>query len=88
MDCEIVMEDAGQLTERLLEEIHRKCGFRRLFIRQTLGPGENCTGLVQLGFMEHQRIPMTRTRGEWIPLLLQPYADVQVYEAVFAKTFP
>lgn len=88
MDCEIVMEDVNQLTEKLLEEIHKKCGFRRLFIRQILGPGENCTRLVQLGFVEYQRIPMTQIRGEWIPLLLQPYADAQVDEAVFTKTFP
>lgn len=88
MDCEIKTKNADQLTEKLLNDIHKKCGFRRLLIRQILPPGKECIGLTQLGFVEQQRVPMTQTDGKWIPLLLQPYAVAQAYEAVLSKTFP
>ena len=88
MNCEIVVEDVGQLTGKLLNRIHEKCGFRRLFIRQRLQPDGDCDGLRRLGFAEHQRTPLTQVGGAWIPLLLQPYGEAQAYEAVFSKTFP
>lgn len=87
MDCEIKTENADQFTEKLLNDIHEKCGFRRLLIRQILPLGEECIGLAQLGFVEHQRVPMTQTGGKWIPLLFRPNAAAQAYEAVLSKTF-
>ena len=88
MDCEIVAEDAGQLTGELLDGIHKKCGFRCLFVRQILQPDGDCGGLRRLGFAEQQRTPLTQVGGTWIPLLLQPYREPQAYEVVFSKTFP
>ena len=88
MDCELVVEDAGRLTGKLLEELHQKCGFRRLLVREILQPGGEDPKLKQLGFLEHQRVPMTWAGERWIPLFLQPYGEVRAYEAVFAKTFP
>ncbi|MFG6353009.1 MAG: hypothetical protein K1W21_15715 [Oscillospiraceae bacterium] len=88
MNCVMVVEDVGQLTGKLLNRIHEKCGFRRLFIRQRLQPDGDCDGLRRLGFAEHQRTPLTQVGGAWIPLLLQPYGEAQAYEAVFSKTFP
>ena len=87
MDCEIVTQDMNQLTEKLLEEIHKACGFRRLFVRQFLEQGAECARPIQLGFVEHQRLPMARINGEWVPLLLQPYEEAQAYEVIFSKTF-
>lgn len=88
MDCEIAAKDLNQLTEKLLDEIHKECGFRRMFVRQILEQGTECVRPIQLGFVEHQRLPMTRISGEWIPLLLQPYEEASAYEVVFSKTFP
>lgn len=87
MDCEIVVEDMSQLTEKLLEEIRKKCGFRRLLIRQIVRAGERCDGLLSLGFELRQQTPLAQVNGQWVPLLLQPYADAQAYEAVFLKAF-
>ena len=88
MDCEIVVEDIGRLTGKLVEELHQKCGFRRLLVREILQPDGENPKLKQLGFLEQQRVPMTWAGERCIPLLLQPYGEVRAYEAVFAKNFP
>ena len=88
MDCEIVVEDIGRLTGKLVEERHQKCGFRRLLVREILQPDGENPKLKQLGFLEQQRVPMTWAGERCIPLLLQPYGEVRAYEAVFAKNFP
>lgn len=88
MDCEIATADLKVLTAQLLEELHTKCGFHRLLIRQTVQAGEECTQLLHLGFVERQRIPMVLAGGKLIPLLLQPFTDAQAYEALLLKVFP
>lgn len=88
MDCEITVADTKLLTEKLLKELHTKCGFRRLFIRQTVQEGEKCTRLLRLGFIERQRLPVAPAGGKLVPWLLQTYADAQAYETILSKTFP
>lgn len=88
MDCEIVVEDASLLTKKLLDEIHERCGFRRLLIRKILPLDGECAGLAQLGFVEHQRSPLIQVDGKWMPLLLRPYSAAQAYEVSFSKTYP
>ena len=87
MDCEIAVADTTLLTEKLLKELHAKCGFRRLFIRQTVQEGEECTQLLHLGFLERQRSPLVLADGKLVPCLLQPYANAQAYEIILSKTF-
>jgi len=88
MDCEIALPELELLTKELLEEIHKKLGFRRIFIRQTLQAGQKCGALLELGFAEKQRIPLASVSGvRNVPLLMQPYTEPQAYEAVFVKAF-
>lgn len=86
MDCEIATENLENITLELLETIHEKMGFRRLFIRMKDGDGDE---LKRLGFVEHQRIPMVQMAGSPEPLELfrQPYADVYAYEVIYVKAF-
>jgi len=88
MDCEIALPKSERLTKKMLEEIHSKLDFRRLFIRRTVRAGQKCTDLLEFGFSEWQRIPLASVSGgRTVPLLLQTYAEVQAYEAVFVKSF-
>lgn len=84
MDCEISTEKPEKITAELLEEIHKKLGFRRLFIRMKNAGSD---ALKRLGFVEHQRIPMVQAAGcpGLIELFRQPYADVHDYEIIYVK---
>lgn len=86
MDCEISLKEMGGLTAGLLDSIHEKLGFKRLFIRAKDADNDK---LKKLGFVEHQRIPMVQVAGSSDPLELfrQPYADVQTYEIIYMRAF-
>ncbi len=86
MDCEISPASIEKLTEERLDEIHRRLGFQRLFLRTEDADGDHLRGL---GFAEHQRIPMVRwgQSPEPTELFRQPYADICGYEIIFVKAF-
>ena len=86
MDCEISLKETGELTPELLDSVHEKLGFRRLFIRTR---DTDNVRLNRLGFVEHQRIPMVQEAGSAEPLELfrQPYADIHTYEIIFVRVF-
>lgn len=88
MDCEIHLQEGEEPTAELLEAIHRKLGFRRIFLRRMFQGGEGAPLLPELGFVEHQKIPYIDT-GEHgrMELFRQPYADVDRYEVIFMKPF-
>lgn len=88
MDCEIRLPEGEAPAAGLLESIHRSLGFRRLFLRQTLGRKESERLLMELGFTEHQRIPCIGMDGYGqMELFRQTYRDVCAYEVVYVKTF-
>jgi len=86
MDCEISAANLAELTMELLDSIHEKLGFKRLFIRTKDAISNK---LESLGFVEHQRVPMVRVDGrlELFELFRQPYADVKTYEIIYVKAF-
>lgn len=88
MDCEIRLPEGEKPTAELLEKIHRDLGFYRIFLRQPLRQEEDMGWLMELGFMEHQRIPYVNVDGRGpVELFKQPYRDVCAYEAIYVKTF-
>lgn len=88
MDCEIRLPEGEKPTAELLEKIHRDLGFYRIFLRQPLRQEEDMGWLMELGFMEHQRIPYVNVDGRGlVELFRQPYSDVCTYEVVYVKTF-
>lgn len=88
MDCELRLPEREEPTAGLLEAIHQKLGFRRLFLRRVFRDGASQNPLAELGFTEHQRIPYTGMEGYGrLELFRQPYADVCSYEVIYVKTF-
>ena len=46
------------------------------------------TDLQEFGFVEKQRNPLVKlSGGEYVPVLLQPYAEPQAYMVVLEKEF-
>ena len=87
MDCEIRLREQEEPTAELLEAIHRKLGFHRIFLRRTLQTGGSGNPFIELGFVEHQRIPYVNTGSGRMELFRQPYAEVSAYEILLVKTF-
>lgn len=87
MDCEICFP-VEETTAALLAAIHSKLGFRRLFTRCDFGDEEKKNRLLELGFVEHQKIPFVNLEG-WgkTELFRQPYMDISGYEVIFVKVF-
>lgn len=87
MDCEIQLPEQELPAVELLEAIHQKLGFRRIFLRRTIQQEESTRSLAELGFIEYQKIPYVDVPGHGrVELFRQPYADVCIYETIFMKT--